>query len=187
MKNETPYTAETRPCYLVTYSDGDTVTTSMNCELQEAKEYFKSFARITEDSKGKESSADAIAICDLTELRKLNVTAKVITHGEEVKGELFIITREDRKDNPFYLLVYKVGESPYFVSEFITGFRCGNPESNKADALFSALNLLRPMNWSHVIEAVSNKEKVNTLPADLSAAKVIHLFSVRNTSHKVVK
>lgn len=174
------YFNSNRPCYRITYSDGDIVETEMNCGLEEATAYFKSFARITEDSKGKESSADAIAICDITEEKKLILPAKAITHGEEVKGELLIITREDNKDNPFYLFIHKVSGS-YFVTEFITGYKCGSAESNKADAIFSALMRLRSMNWVSVMQAVNSKERINTLPANLSAAKVIHLFSVRST------
>lgn len=62
-KNQPVYTSENRPCYLVTYSDGDTVETEMNCDLAEATAYFKSFDRITEDFEtGKESAAHCISV-----------------------------------------------------------------------------------------------------------------------------
>jgi len=57
------YCSSNRPCYLVTYSDGDTVETEMNCDLAEATAYFKSFDRITEDFEtGKETAAKCISV-----------------------------------------------------------------------------------------------------------------------------
>ncbi len=45
------------------YSDGNKVVTSINATLEEAKEYFKSFDRITECLEtGKESAAKAISV-----------------------------------------------------------------------------------------------------------------------------
>jgi hypothetical protein len=182
-QKETTYTAETRPCYRITYSDGDIVQTEMNASLEEAATYFKSFPRITENYQtGKESSADAIAISLISDSQKgLKVAAKVVSCNEKMKGELFIVQREDNKDNPFYLLILKTAYGHFAATEFTSGFQLGAKHTKKEDALFAALMLLRPMNWVSVVEAVNSKEKVNTLPADLSAAKVIHLFSVRST------
>jgi hypothetical protein len=47
----------------VTYSDGNTVTTSINGSFQEAEAYFKSFPRITECFiTGKESAAKVTSV-----------------------------------------------------------------------------------------------------------------------------
>ncbi len=57
------YCSSNRPCYLVTYSDGDTVETEMNCDLAEATAYFKSFDRITENFEtGKETAAKCVSV-----------------------------------------------------------------------------------------------------------------------------